>query len=39
MTMPSEKHAGSAGNLAKFVTAVVIALGIALVIAVFIYTV
>jgi hypothetical protein len=39
MTMQSEKHASPAGNLAKLVTIAVIVAGLALVVAVFIYTV
>jgi hypothetical protein len=39
MIMPSEKYDNLVGNLAKALTIAVIAAGIALVIAVFIYTV
>jgi hypothetical protein len=39
MTMPSEKYDNLVGNLAKVLTIAVIAAGIALVFAVFIYTV
>ena len=39
MTMPSEKHDGLAGTLAKLLTIVVIAIGVAVVVAMFIYAI
>lgn len=39
MTMPSERHDFIAGNIAKVVTAAVIAVGLAVIIAVFFYAI